>query len=98
MTAETAKDIYSQIAVKIIAGQEAIIGPVAIEQAQKVKGMSINWAQKEVSITGNKVAVIEELIEKYKELFGQISVEVSRQAAAPLMTQLPSNALPEPLK
>lgn len=98
MTSEVVKDVYSQIAVKIIAGQEAIIGPVAVEQASKVKGMTVNWSKQEVEISGNKVAAIEDLIQKYKELFGQISVEVSRQAAAPLMTQLPANALPEPLK
>lgn len=93
-----AADIYSQIAVKIIAGQEAIIGPVAIEQAQQVKGLAIDWPKHEVTITGEKVSVIEDLIKKYRELFGQISVEVSKQAAAPLMNQLPANGLPETLK
>ena len=93
-----AMDIYAQIAVKIIAGQEAIIGPVAIEQAERVKDMSIDWSHHEVTLTGDKVSAIEELIEKYKELFGQISVEVSKQAAASLMTQLPDDALPAILK
>lgn len=91
-------DVYSQIAVKIIAGQETIIGPVAIEQAQQVEGVEVNWDKHEVSINGNKVAAIEELINKYKELFGQISVEVSKQAAASLMTQLPADGLPAILR
>lgn len=91
-------DVYSQIAVKIIAGQEAIIGPVAIEQAQRVEHMKVDWSKHEVSIEGNEVSVLEDLINKYKELFGQISVEVSKQAASSLMSQLPSNALPEVLK
>lgn len=92
------QDIYSQIAIKIIAGQEAIIGPVAIEQAQRVPHMKIDWSKHEVDIDGNKVAVIEDLINRYKDLFGQISVEVSKQAAASLMTQLPADGLPAILK
>ena len=92
-------DVYAQIAVKIIAGQEAIIGPVAIEQAQQVSNMKVDWPEHKVSISGNEVKVIEDLINRYKELFGQISVEVSKQAASSLMKQLPANAaLPEMLK
>lgn len=98
MAAEATMDVYEQIAVKIIAGQEAIIGPVAIEQAQRVSGLKVNWDKKEVEVSGNKVKVIEDLINKYKELFGQISVEVSKQAAAGLMSQLPANTLQEVLK
>lgn len=88
-------DIYEKIAVKIIEGQEAIIGPVAIEQAEQVANLEIHWTQNNVLITGNKVAVIEALIQKYKELFGQISVEVSKQAASSLMAQLPRDGLPK---
>lgn len=91
-------DVYEQIAVKIISGQEAIIGPVAVEQAQRVSHIKVDWAEKEVAIDGNKVKVIEDLINKYKELFGQISVEVSKQAAAGLMAQLPADSLPALLK
>ncbi|MDB5164405.1 MAG: hypothetical protein JWL89_31 [Candidatus Saccharibacteria bacterium] len=91
-------DLYDQIAVKIIAGQETIIGPVAIEQASQVKGLQIDWANHKVSITGDKATAIEHLVERYKELFGQISVEVSKQAAASLMRQLPTDGLPAMLK
>lgn len=91
-------DIYSQIAVKIISGQEAIIGPVAIEQAEQVEGMHVDWSKQEVQIEGNKVQTIENLIDKYKELFGQISVEVSKQSAASLMAKLPADGLPKTLR
>lgn len=91
-------DVYEQIVLKIISGQEAIIGPVAVEQAQQVSGMNIDWAKHEAHIDGNKTKAIEDLINRYKELFGQISVEVSKQAAASLMSQLPANSLPEMLK
>ncbi len=91
-------DVYEQIAVRIIKGQEAIIGPVAIEQAKRVDGLSLDWDQHEISIADNKVIVLDELIQIYKELFGHISVEVSKQAAGSLMDQLPAGGLPESLK
>jgi hypothetical protein len=91
-------DIYAQIAVRIIQGQEEIIGPVAIEQAKQIKELAVNWEQHEVAITGNKIKAIEDLIDKYRDLFGHISVEVSKQAAGPLMTQLPSDGLPASLR
>jgi Iap family predicted aminopeptidase len=91
-------DIYAQIAVRIIQGQEAIIGPVAVEQAEQVSNLKIDWPKHEVSISGNGVNALESLIQKYKDLFGHISVEVSKQAAGSLMSQLPAGGLPESLK
>ena len=83
-------DIYSQIALKIIKGQEAIIGPVAVEQARHVDNMQIDWEKQEVKVSGNGVKALEDLIEKYRELFGQISVEVSKQSASSLLSKLPA--------
>lgn len=91
-------DLYSQMAVKIIAGQETIIGPVAVEQAQAVKGLKVSWSDHQVAINGNKAKVIEDLVGKYAEIFGQISVEVSKHSIASLARQLPTEALPEILK
>ena len=91
-------DIYVQIATRIISAQEAIIGPVAIEQAAQVKNLQIDWTHHAVSIVGDGVAVIDQLIEKYRELFGQISVEVSKESAASLLAQLSENNLPRALK
>ncbi len=92
-------NIYAQIAAKIIAEQETIIGPVAIEQAKRVNHLQLDWPQRQVTIDeDNGTAVLEALIEVYEELFGQMSVEVSRQAAAPLIKQLPANQRPAALK
>jgi hypothetical protein len=91
-------DVYEQIAVKIVSGQETIIGPVAIEQAEHVPHLKLDWEHHEAAIEGNKAEVLESLISTYRDLFGQISVEVSKQAAAGLMAQLPANALPDILK
>lgn len=91
-------DIYSQIAVRIIQGQEAIIGPMAIEQASHVSSLKLDWDKHEATITGDKVAALEELIQQYEELFGHISVEVSKQAAGSLMQELPADSLPASLR
>jgi nitric oxide reductase large subunit len=91
-------DVYEQIVVKIIKSQENIIGPVAVEQASQVSNLKINWPKEEVSIGGDEAKAIDQLISKYKDLFGQISVEVSKEAAASLIGKLPAGELPEALK
>ncbi len=91
-------DIYAQIAAKIIAGQEAIIGPVAVEQAQQVHNLKVDWPKHQVSISGDEADAIDELVEKYKNLFGQISVEVSKESAGALIGQLAADKLPKALK
>jgi hypothetical protein len=91
-------NIFDQIALKIIKSQETIIGPVAIEQAQRVPHLKVNWDAKEITIDGDETAVIDNLINVYKDLFGQISVEVSKEAAGSLVSKLPSGKLPEALK
>ena len=91
-------DIYAQIAVKIIKSQEAIIGPVAVEQAQRVPNLRVDWPNEKIGISGDEAKAIDSLVEIYKDLFGQISVEVSKEAAASLIGQLPADEKPEALK
>lgn len=91
-------DVYAQIATKIIEQQETIIGPVAIEQAKSVSGLIVDWANHKVSVSGNEQTVIDKLVAQYKELFGKISVEVCKEAAAKLINQLPADKQPTSLK
>lgn len=90
--------VFDQIALRIIKSQEAIIGPVAIEQARRVPHLNVDWEAKQIDINGNEADTINALVNIYKELFGQISVEVSKEAAASLVGKLPAGALPEALK
>jgi hypothetical protein len=90
-------DVYSQIIERIIKQQESIIGPVAIEQAESVPNLDVNWKEHKVSVKGDGAKVIDNLVEKYKDLFGRVSVEVSREAAGSLLDQLPKNQLPKTL-
>ena len=92
------KGIFPQIVIKIISEQEHIIGPIAVEQAGRVKGLTVNWKKHEISFKGNESEIVEELVEKYRDFFGQVSVEVCRHAVKKLVSQLPINQQPFLLK
>ena len=91
-------DLFNQIAAKIIAQQQTIIGPVAIEQAKSVSGLKVDWDKHQVTVSGNGAAVIDNLVAQYQELFGKISVEVCKEAASKLVSQLPADQQPKSLK
>ena len=90
--------LFPKIVEKIISEQENIIGPIAVEQAERVKGLKINWQKHEISFTGDESEIIEKLIESYRDFFGQVSVEVCRHAAKKLISQLPIDQRPALLK
>ncbi len=91
-------DIFAQLADKIIKGQEAIIGPIAIEQAQKVPGLKVDLKSHEISFQGNKSDAVEKLIERYKDLFGQASVEACKEAVSGVISQVPRDQVPNLLR
>lgn len=91
-------EIFDQIAEKIIEQQEAIIGPIAVERARLVQALKVNWQQHDVDIVGNPQQAIDALIEQYKELFGQIAVQASKDAVASIVSRVPADQLPDSLK
>lgn len=91
-------NIFAQLTEKIIKEQEMIIGPVALEQARKVSGITIDWVKKEISLEGNETDVVEKLVEQYKRLFGQASVEVCKEAVRGLINDVPKDKVPTLLR
>jgi len=91
-------DIFAQVVSKIIKEQESIIGPIALEQARKVQGLSVDTQKNEVKFAGNEKQIVESLIDQYKHLFGQASVEVCRDAARSFITQMPKDQIPAQLQ
>ncbi len=87
-------DIFEQAAEKIIEEQEKIIGPIAIEQARKVHGLSVDFQKHEVKIEGNEKEILQHLVEQYEHLFGQTSVEVCKEAVKNIIKQVPSDKIP----
>jgi hypothetical protein len=87
-------DIFGQLVEEIIKNQEGIIGPIALEQAQKVPGLRVDLERHDVQFEGNKIDVVEKLVEKYKEIFGQASVEVCREAAGKILVGVSKENIP----
>lgn len=91
-------DVYNNLAASIIEHQESIIGPVAIERAKTVEGLSVDWAKKTVLISGEPKSVVDHLVEQYKALFGQISVEVCKEAVGRLGQKMSPDQMPTSLR
>lgn len=91
-------DVYAQIVLSIVKHQEAIIGPIAVEQAEHIPNLSLDWKNQQVSLSGEPNRIIDSLVKSYSNLFGQISVEVSKEAAASLLGQLQPAQLPQTLR
>jgi hypothetical protein len=87
--------IYSELANKIIKEQESIIGPVAVEQARKVSGLSINPDSHEITLNGDEKEIIQNLVRQYELLFGRTSVEVCKEAVRGIISQAPQDQVPQ---
>jgi hypothetical protein len=90
-------DIYSELAQKIIKEQETILGPVAIEQAQKVEGLTVDKNVQNIIFNGDKKLILEKLVQQYQNLFGLTSVEVCREAVRGVISQAAKDQIPQVL-
>lgn len=90
-------DILEQIAFRIVEEQQNIIGPLAYEQATKVAGIVFSEDKKSLVLSGDKAGLIDQLVARYERLFGQASVLVCRDAAAPLLPNLKTGETPSSL-
>lgn len=90
-------DPYVDAVKKIIREQQTLIGPIALDQARKVAGLKLNGGET-ISFEGNKKEILENLVKQYQKLFGKASVEVCKEAFAPLADKIPSSDIPDILK
>jgi hypothetical protein len=90
--------VYKEVAENIIRHQESIIGPIAVERATNVNGLKLDWTSKKLDFVGDPKSIIAELVDQYKTLFGQISVEVCKEAAAPFISGLSQDDIPAVLQ
>jgi hypothetical protein len=72
--------IYLDCIREIVHSQMAIIGPMAVEQANNSQCIVVDKSLKDIKIIGDEKQAINKLISVYSELFGKISVEVSHDA------------------
>lgn len=91
-------DVFGTVVEKIIKEQEKIIGPIALEQAQKVLGLRVDLEKHDIQFEGNQTDIVEKLVEKYKEIFGQASVEVCREASRKILVGVSKDNIPSLLQ
>ena len=91
-------EVYATICTQIVKEQSLIIGALALEQAGHVVGLSVDPATYSCRISGNGSQIVEELINQYRDFFGNAAVEVCREAASRFMTRLPTGAIPASLR
>jgi hypothetical protein len=87
------------IASRIIQEQELIIGPLAWDEARKVKGVNVIEAKtgKVELQNGDPREIINRLVNQYELLFGRASREVCRQSVANMVSKLSPNDVPSSL-
>lgn len=85
---------------KIVSQQQFLIGPFAVEQANAITGLSADYSGKvriDAKITDFK-SLLNDLVIKYQELFGQTSVEVCKDAVREAGVNINDSELPDILK
>jgi hypothetical protein len=86
--------IYAHICEQIIKVQYQIIGTLALEQANQVAGLHVDSVTFQCTISGNGKMVVEEMIHKYRDFFGNAAVEVCKEAASRFIARLPKDSMP----
>lgn len=90
-------DTYELAASQIIKGQEAVVGPLALDQAKKVTGIEVS-SSGEVKLVGSGKEVLTKLVNQYEKLFGKASVEVCRDAVKEVKPPISAAELPDILR
>lgn len=90
---------FPQIAIRIIREQELIIGPLAWDEAGKVRGLTIDQSHKSVSLVGDNMKdTINHLVSQYERIFGRASHAVCHDAVQDLVADMPPEEIPSSLK
>jgi hypothetical protein len=87
-------DPFAQIVSKIIKEQQTIIGPLALEQAKKVQGITIKSTD-DIVVSGDHKTVLNNLVSQYAKIFGEASVQVCRDAFEQYQDKIPPQEIPE---
>lgn len=88
-------DDYSRAIIAIIKAQQVVIGPLALEQARGISGLSIE--NSDIHISGDGRRVLANLVNEYAKFFGRASVEVCKNALKELKPSIIPTKLPENL-
>lgn len=93
--------VLQSLVQSIIEHQKAIIGSLAIDQAKKVPGITVQNDQAilvQVKDTDDTRSLLSQLVKRYSDLFGMTSVEVCREAIKESQITISQEDLPEILR
>lgn len=94
-------DTFDRIAGRIIKEQELIIGPLAWDEASSVQQLRIvdrASGSVEIAAGAEHGKVIDELVNRYVDLFGRAARETCREAAVALVADLQPSEVPASLR
>ena len=87
---------YEKLVKAIIDQTKSIIGPVAIMQANTVKGLEATTTK--ARITGDPLKVISNLINAYKTIIGGVAITLAKKAAKSIIEKNPKLKVPKELR
>ena len=92
--------IFDKMSVRIIKEQEFVIGPLAWDEARKVRGLEVVDMKKgEVHLAeGDQKVVVDGLVAQYERIFGRASHEVCRDAVQSILAEIPKEDIPLSLR
>ena len=93
-------NIFDQISIRIIKEQELIIGPLAWNEARKVRGLQVVDQMKgEVRLQdGDQKDTIDKLVFQYERIFGKVSHAVCHDAVKDLLSGMSPEEVPSSLR
>ncbi len=89
-------EVYEILAKAIIDEVNRIVGPVAIMQANTVKGLKATT--KKVQIKGDPIKIISNLIEAYKTIMGDVAITLAKRGAKAILEKNPGLKVPKELR
>lgn len=93
------ENIFATMATKIIKEQQSVIGPVALEVATKVEGLSVEKGSLAATLAeGREVEIMEGLVKGYQAIFGKASVEVCKDAVRDMLAKMNKDEIPSALQ
>ncbi len=82
----------------IVSGQKQIIGPMAVDEANKVQGVVVSKNLDSIQISGESDQLLQNLVNQYEKLFGQASVEACKEAVKKILPSINDPHLPDFLR
>jgi hypothetical protein len=91
--------IYNKILSKILEEQETILGSLAWQIVEKVQGIHVvNKETWQVRIISDPKVVIDQFVYRCERIFGSFARDVSKQAVAFILANIPEEDIPERLR